>query len=198
MDNITRMRENVTKLGELEEQLNMLGDENDPGQMEEMIGDDGKPIRFKPVKTKMCKKLLEKGKCNGIKDKSCKFAHNPIELTGLISVGAQMKNLQGVIKTQNKKLKNNQVMESWIPAGKVDPLSHSKCLSSGNKCSSGGAHAQVQRQGQEGRRRERGQAEEHLRAREHLPQALRGKRLNPLSQHTAFVSDNKQTRTNGD
>lgn len=99
MDNITRMRENVTKLGELEEQLNMLGDENDPGQMEEMIGDDGKPIRFKPVKTKMCKKLLEKGKCNGIKDKSCKFAHNPIELTGLISVGAQMKNLQGVIKT---------------------------------------------------------------------------------------------------
>ena len=93
MDNIAKMRENVTKLGELEEQLNMLGDENDPGQMEEMIGDDGKPIRFKPVKTKMCKKLLEKGKCNGIKDKSCKFAHNPIELTGLISVGAQMKNL---------------------------------------------------------------------------------------------------------
>lgn len=127
MDNIAKMRENVTKLGELEEQLNMLGDENDPGQMEEMIGDDGKPIRFKPVKTKMCKKLLEKGKCNGIKDKSCKFAHNPIELTGLISVGAQMKNLQGVIKTQNKKLKNNQVMESWIPAGKADPLSHSKC-----------------------------------------------------------------------
>lgn len=33
-----------------------------------------------------------------------------------------MKNLQGVIKTQNKKLKNNQVMESWIPAGKADPL----------------------------------------------------------------------------
>jgi hypothetical protein len=82
-----------------------------------MIGDDGQPIKMKPVKTKMCKKLLDNGKCNGIKDKSCKFAHNAIELS-LIPVSTKIKNLNAVIQAQNKKLVHNKVTESWVPGGK--------------------------------------------------------------------------------
>lgn len=44
----------------------------------------------------MCKNLLKNGKCNGIKDKSCKFAHNAIELT-LIPASTKIKNLNAVI-----------------------------------------------------------------------------------------------------
>lgn len=65
----------------------------------------------------MCKKLLEKGKCEGIKDKSCKFAHNPIELS-LIPYKTKKENLEKVQKALDKKLKINKVAESWVPAGK--------------------------------------------------------------------------------
>lgn len=88
------MKENVTKLDELAEMAEMF--EDGEGAAEEIIGDDGKPIKIKPQKTKMCKKLLENGKCNGIKDKSCKFAHNAIELS-LIPVSTKIKNLNSVI-----------------------------------------------------------------------------------------------------
>ena len=64
----------------------------------------------------MCKTLLETGRCNGIKDKSCKFAHNPIELS-LIPVSTKIKNLKAVITAQKHKLQHNKVIDSWIPAG---------------------------------------------------------------------------------
>ena len=109
------MKENVTKLDEIADMAEMF--EDGEGAPEEMIGDDGQPIKMKPVKTKMCKKLLEHGKCNGIKDKSCKFAHNAIELS-LIPVSTKIKNLNAVIQAQNKKLVHNKVTESWVPGGK--------------------------------------------------------------------------------
>ena len=115
METIAKLKENVAKLDELAEMAEMF--EDGEGQQEEIIGDDGKPIRIKPVKTKMCKRLLEEGKCKGIKDKSCKFAHNPIELS-LIPVTTKIKNLNAVIVAQNKKLVHNKVAESWVPAGK--------------------------------------------------------------------------------
>lgn len=111
-----RIKENVAKLEEVADMAEMFA-EGEEGQPEQMIGDDGKPIKMKPIKTKMCKKLLENGKCNGIKDKSCKFAHNPIELS-LIPAATKVSNLKSVIKVQGKKLRNNKVMDSWVPAGK--------------------------------------------------------------------------------
>lgn len=116
MDTIAKMKENVTKLEELAEMADMFVD-GEEGQPAEMFGDDGKPIKVKAVKTKMCKKLLENGKCNGIKDKSCKFAHNAIELS-LIPVSDKIKNLNTVMAAQKQKLVNNKVTESWVPAGK--------------------------------------------------------------------------------
>jgi hypothetical protein len=116
MDTIAKMKENVTKLEELAEMADMFAD-GEEGQPAEMFGDDGKPIKVKAVKTKMCKKLLENGKCNGIKDKSCKFAHNAIELS-LIPVSDKIKNLNTVMAAQKQKLVNNKVTESWVPAGK--------------------------------------------------------------------------------
>jgi hypothetical protein len=65
----------------------------------------------------MCKNLLKNGKCNGIKDKSCKFAHNAIELS-LIPASTKIKNLNAVIIAQNKKLIHNKITESFKPAGK--------------------------------------------------------------------------------
>ena len=72
---------------------------------------------MKPKKTKICKTLLETGRCNGLKDKSCKFAHNPIELS-LIPVTTKIRNLNAVIAAQKQKLVHNKVLDSWVPAGK--------------------------------------------------------------------------------
>ena len=65
----------------------------------------------------MCRKFRDTGKCAGIKDKSCKYAHSAIELS-LIPVSTKVKNLNTVIQAQSKKLVNNKVQESWLPAGK--------------------------------------------------------------------------------
>lgn len=125
METIAKMKENVTKLDELADMADMFGEDGEGGAPEEMIGDDGQTIKIKPQKTKMCKKLLENGKCNGIKDKSCKFAHNAIELS-LIPVSTKIKNLNAVIIAQNKKLIHNKVAESWVPAG-LKLIEDSKC-----------------------------------------------------------------------
>lgn len=88
------MKEHVAKLDELAEMADMMGD--DGGAPTEMVDDQGRPVKIKPKKTKMCKTFLETGKCPGLKDKTCKFAHNPIELS-LIPVATKIKNLNAVI-----------------------------------------------------------------------------------------------------
>ena len=49
-------------------------------------------------KLQICKRILETGKCPGIKDKTCNFAHNATSLN-LIPNSAKIKNLQTVIQT---------------------------------------------------------------------------------------------------
>jgi hypothetical protein len=119
------MKDHVTKLDELAEMTEMMGDEAGGGPTE-MVDDEGRTVKVKPKKTKMCKTLLETGRCNGIKDKSCKFAHNPIELS-LIPVTTKIRNLNAVITAQKHKLVHNKVLDSWVPAGKQD-IREGKCF----------------------------------------------------------------------
>ena len=51
------------------------------------------------------------------KFRDCKFAHNAIELD-LTSFNAKVKNLNGVVKTQNHKLMNDKAVEPWKPSAK--------------------------------------------------------------------------------
>ena len=118
VDTISKMKEHVTKLDELAEMTEMMGDEAGGGPTE-IVDDEGRTVKVKPKKTKMCKTLLETGRCNGIKDKSCKFAHNAIELS-LIPVSTKIRNLNAVITAQKHKLVYNKVLDSWVPAGKQD------------------------------------------------------------------------------
>lgn len=118
-DTIVKMKSNVDRLNEIAENEDMFGEGEDGAAAAQMMMDDedGKRRPPKPIKTKMCKKLLETGKCNGLKDKTCKFAHNAIELS-LIPTSTKIKNLNAVITAQNKKLVHNKSLESWVPAGK--------------------------------------------------------------------------------
>jgi hypothetical protein len=114
VDTISKMKEHVAKLDELAEMTEMMGE--DGGGATEILDDEGKIVKVKPKKTKMCKTLLETGKCDHIKDKACKFAHNPIELS-LIPVQTKIRNLNAVITAQKHKLAHNKVLDSWVPAG---------------------------------------------------------------------------------
>lgn len=63
---------------------------------EKMLDTDGKPIKIKPKKVKMCPNIIEKGVCHLLKEKKCNLAHNPLELD-LIPVETKMKNLNSII-----------------------------------------------------------------------------------------------------
>lgn len=93
-----------------------IGDMDDVGA-QDAVDEMGNPIKKPVIKTQMCKKLQETGKCNGIKDKSCKFAHNAIELT-LIPASVKSKNLKAVIVVEKQRLQHNKVPAGWLPAGK--------------------------------------------------------------------------------
>lgn len=120
MDNIKKLKDQVRDL-ESDAENAEFGDEDD-------VDEDGKKIKRKPRKDKMCKKYLDsfydektlkeresKGlkkvnqgleghkvpwHCKGIKDKTCKFAHNPLDLNALKVSGepkVKKSNLQTVI-----------------------------------------------------------------------------------------------------
>lgn len=91
MNTIAKMKDDVARLDEFADLEEIGNDEGD-----EVESADGRQIKIKPVKTQMCKKLLLTGKCNGLKDKTCNFAHNAIELS-LIPVSSKIKNLNTVI-----------------------------------------------------------------------------------------------------
>jgi len=121
MGDIDKIKEKITKLEEILdwEEMQASGDD-EPAPM---FDDEGKPIKMKIAKKKMCESLMKTGKCKFTdKDKrfrkqsedrdkdspdktgdksakvGCKFAHNPIELTGLIPSTVKINNLQNVVK----------------------------------------------------------------------------------------------------
>ena len=109
------MKKQVEKLDEIAEMMEMFGEgEVDPAMMVDANGD---PMMIKPQKSKMCKTYMETKKCKDLKNGNCKFAHNPIELTGLIPVATKIKNLNGVIQSQSHQLKKNKVQENFVPGG---------------------------------------------------------------------------------
>ena len=78
MGAIEKVKEKITKLEEFADMEEMmLDDEN--AEPVEMFDDEGKPIKVKMPKKKMCESIRETGKCKK-SSKDCKFAHNPIEL----------------------------------------------------------------------------------------------------------------------
>lgn len=175
MDEIKAMKTHVERLDEIAEAAEMLGDDADAAGM---IGEDGLPIKVKVAKKQMCKTFQETGKCKDMR--SCKFAHNPIELN-LIPVANKIKNLNGVIQSQQHKLKHNRVQDSWVPAGN-QTIADGKCIQmiippNSDRVRPAPREDRLPRGGRQGRR----QAQEHLRARERLPQALRA----GLSLHAA-------------
>lgn len=90
MGTIERVKEKITKLEELADMEGMMLDDEDAEPLE-MFDDDGKPIKMKIAKRKMCESMLKHGKCKNT-SKNCKFAHNPIELE-LIRSTDKVKNL---------------------------------------------------------------------------------------------------------
>ena len=86
-DDIEKMKKHIEKLDEIAELTEQFGEE---GVAENQDEEDGQGIEFKPRKTKMCKDILETGKCknwNPLYHKkhpsrgpasTCKFAHNPL------------------------------------------------------------------------------------------------------------------------
>ena len=113
MGDIDKIKEKITKLEELVdwEEMQVSGDD----EPQPMYDDEGKPIKVKVPKKKMCESLMKTGKCKFTDPKrhrkasegkgsqspgrqktakvECKFAHNPIELTGLISSTVKINNL---------------------------------------------------------------------------------------------------------
>ena len=60
------MKAQRQKQEDLAEQLDMFGDEDQPTEIENEFG---KKIKIKPKKTKMCKKFMEKGYCQDLRNK---------------------------------------------------------------------------------------------------------------------------------
>ena len=75
--------------------------------------EDGLPS--KPKKTQMCKDILEGKVCKH--KKSCKFAHNPIQLE-LVPISKKIQNLNAVVTSQSRLLHQNQTVDAWIPPNK--------------------------------------------------------------------------------
>ena len=112
MGTIGRIKDKITKLEELADVEEMMaGDEE--GEPIEMFDDEGKPIKIKIAKKKMCKSLRDTGKCKNTA-KTCKYAHNPIELE-LIGSSTKISNLQNVVRCLDKAMRNNKSVQDWIP-----------------------------------------------------------------------------------
>lgn len=117
VNDIAKMKSQVEKLDELADMAEMFGEDGPPP--EGMIGDDGEPIKIKAKKSKACKTFIDTGKCPNLKNKTCKFSHNPMELE-LITPDIKVKNLNGVIASQTHKLRYQKAPPQFVPAGKQD------------------------------------------------------------------------------
>lgn len=91
--------------------------------------DDGgkRKRKYKPPKTKMCKKVMEGKVCKDAIGHKCKFAHNATELFPVYTAPFDMHketigNLNQVIQVQNNNIRSNKVAVNFVPAGKQDPI----------------------------------------------------------------------------
>ena len=109
---IEKMKKHIEGLEEIAELAEQFGEE---GVEENLLDEEADGMKFKPRKTKMCKDILEQGKCKI--GKSCKLAHNPIQLE-LIPVTKKIANLKGVVTSQSRVLGANTSTEAWIPSSK--------------------------------------------------------------------------------
>lgn len=113
MGTIDRVKEKITKLEELAEMESMVMDDEEDAEPMEMYDDDGKPIKMKIAKKKMCESMLKNGKCK-YTAKTCKYAHNPIELE-LVSSIKKVQNLQNVVRCLDKTMRHNKQISDWNP-----------------------------------------------------------------------------------
>ena len=111
MGTIEKIKEKITKLEEMADMEDMFGDDGE--EPPEMLDDEGKPIKMKTIKKKMCESIRKTGKCKNTA-KTCKFAHNPIELE-LIPASTKISNLTNVVRGLDKSMRANKSMQDWIP-----------------------------------------------------------------------------------
>ena len=90
-EDIEKMKKNIESLEEIAELAEQFGEE---GVEENLLEEEAQGMSFKPRKTKMCKDILETGRCK--LGKTCKLAHNPLQLE-LIPVTKKIQNLKGVV-----------------------------------------------------------------------------------------------------
>lgn len=111
MGTIERIKEKITKLEEVADMEDMFGEDGE--EPPEMLDDEGKPIKMKTIKKKMCESIRKTGKCKNTA-KTCKFAHNPLELE-LISSSIKINNLTNVVRGLDKSMRANKSMLDWVP-----------------------------------------------------------------------------------
>ena len=72
-EDIEKMKKHIEGLEEIAELAEQFGEE---GVEENLLEEEAQGVTFKPRKTKMCKEILENGRCKT--GKTCKLAHNPL------------------------------------------------------------------------------------------------------------------------
>lgn len=109
---IDKIKEKITKLEEMADMEEMIGSDN---EAPEMFDQDGNAVKVKVGKKKMCKDMLKFGKCKNT-SKTCKYAHNPIELE-LTTIADKQKNLNKAQKFLERSMKLNKSLQDWLPSG---------------------------------------------------------------------------------
>lgn len=66
MLDIEKMKKEVEKLDEVAEVMEMFGDDGEMPKEEDLIGEDGQPLRIKPRRDKLCKEFKETGRCRNL------------------------------------------------------------------------------------------------------------------------------------
>jgi tetrahydromethanopterin S-methyltransferase subunit B len=111
MGTIDKVKEKITKLEEMADMEEMMDDDAD--EPIEMFDDEGKPIKVKLAKKKMCESIRKTGKCKNTA-KTCKYAHSAIELE-LIGSQTKINNLQNVVRCLNQTMRTNKTSVDWFP-----------------------------------------------------------------------------------
>ena len=106
---ISKMKKQVSRLDKEVENLEMYGSDENPEFNDDAVDEEGKPLKLKKKKTKMCEDFMKKGECQALKDKQ------------------RYERLQNEKKLkQNKYMTYQEMMES--KGHKLTERSHVKCL----------------------------------------------------------------------
>lgn len=110
-ETIDKIKAKITELEEDAEDEEMYGSgEEAPA---EILDDNGQVKKRKIKKKLMCESIRKTGKCKNTA-KTCKFAHNPIELD-IIDTTDKIKNLQTVVHDLDKQMRANKTAQHWFP-----------------------------------------------------------------------------------